>query len=221
MKQILSPQVSGFVELTKSLEGIGTENQRQEYMKGLEPMIVGSVPVDIFTNDFKVLIGKSKKSLPLQVHRIDEKYSWVRFHSFEDENGLFLDVSKLLFTTGCAVREAYVNTLPSFGAYNWFKVKTRKSPEILLKQFKSVGEVLTKFKNIQFKSIKLIDQPIENEWIIRFRGEDQEGALVGAVQKLFDNDLEIVWARVHTWGDILEDVFSVRGSEESVKALVN
>ena len=77
------------------------------------------------------------------------------------------------------------------------------------------------FKSVDFKSIKLTDSPNQNEWIIRFKGEDQDGALVGAVQKLFDNDLEIIWARVHTWGDILEDVFAVKGLEINVKKLLS
>jgi len=52
----------------------------------------------------------------------------------------------------------------------------------------------------------------QEEWIFSFKGRDQRGILLAAAQSLHEEGLSLRWARVHTWGQQVEDVFSVRPS---------
>lgn len=47
------------------------------------------------------------------------------------------------------------------------------------------------------------------EWVISFRGKDRRGALLQAVDAIAGEGLSISWAKVHTWGRQIDDVFGV------------
>ncbi len=215
VQQVLSPKVENFVVLADELEGVASHDVTEKFLSQLEPMLASSLPVEILKDEFVQLNEFKVKALPVRVWRQDDQYSWVRFHSYEDRKGLFLGWSKLLFASGCLVREAYVHTLDSLGAYNWLMIKTRKSTKVLTRQLNLKEEISSPTLPVRFNSIKLIETSKPGHWIIRFKGQDQRGALVGAVQALFDQGLQVHWARVHTWGDVLEDVFEVSGCDSS------
>ena len=42
------------------------------------------------------------------------------------------------------------------------------------------------------------------------RGRDQRGILLAAAQALVEENLSLRWARAHTWGQQIDDVFSVQ-----------
>ncbi len=71
---------------------------------------------------------------------------------------------------------------------------------------------------VQFQSIALMSQD-EEEWILSFKGRDQRGLLLAAALSIKEEGLSIRWARAHTWGHQVEDVFSVRPLGE-VEALL-
>ncbi len=51
------------------------------------------------------------------------------------------------------------------------------------------------------------------------QGRDQRGLLLNAADSLANEKLSIRWARAHTWGNQVEDVFSVRPNGESSQLL--
>ena len=62
---------------------------------------------------------------------------------------------------------------------------------------------------VRFDVISLTSETNE-EWVISFRGKDQPGALLQAASALFEQGAEIQWARVHTWGRQIDDVFGIK-----------
>ena len=71
---------------------------------------------------------------------------------------------------------------------------------------------------IPFDSITLVDED-DNEAIISFRGKDRKGVLLSAASALYGNGLEVRWARVHTWGRQIDDVFCVLKTNDFVQKL--
>ena len=50
--------------------------------------------------------------------------------------------------------------------------------------------------------------------MLSFLAKDKKVLLLIAIQMLYDNNLEIIWAKVHTWGRQIEDIFGVRPNKE-------
>ena len=70
---------------------------------------------------------------------------------------------------------------------------------------------------VEFQSIDIMASD-ESEWIFSFRGRDQRGLLLAAADGLAQENLSLKWARAHTWGNQVDDIFSVRplGEAENV-----
>jgi [protein-PII] uridylyltransferase len=49
----------------------------------------------------------------------------------------------------------------------------------------------------------------DHEWVFSFRARDQKGLLLSAIQTLHEEEMEIIWAKVHTWGRQIDDVFGL------------
>ena len=49
----------------------------------------------------------------------------------------------------------------------------------------------------------------DDEWILSFRGKDVRGALFAAADALSSEGVSITWAKVHTWGRQIDDVFGI------------
>jgi [protein-PII] uridylyltransferase len=61
---------------------------------------------------------------------------------------------------------------------------------------------------VSFQSVDVVSDD-QKEWVLSFRGRDQKGLLLAAANALYDLGLAIHWARVHTWGSQIDDVFCV------------
>ncbi len=179
----------------------------EEFQTGLDLEVIKSIPHDILLKDYADL-KTSRRDLPPLVFEEDENTRWIRFHVQRDRPGLFADFVSRIFSLGCLVRVACVQTYPRYGVYDWFQVRSSKSVERLRESLSRPLEKSLAFPDVRFHEISIVSRD-ENEASICFTGRDQRGLLVVAAQGLFSEGIEIRWARVHTWGRQVQDVFGV------------
>lgn len=178
------------------------------FVAELDPAIVEAIPGKHLLEDYRAL-KKSKKDLPAFIIKNRKGETWVRFHRREDRAGLFLYYVQLLYAVGCQIQQSSVRTLPDYGVYDWFQVKTTKSATQMKKLLDLVADTPAKVPaEVYFEKISLVSRD-DQSCILSFRGPDQRGLLMAAAKALFELGLEIRWARVHTWGRQIDDVFSV------------
>lgn len=210
---LLSPKGKKFEGLLEKIAQKKIKLER-EFIEPLDPALVEELPNRVLVEDFARLHRlaperSAKHNLdPLVVKGRKRNEVWVRFHSLEDRAGLFLSYVAQLYALGAGVQEAYVQTYQRFGVYDWFRVKWGKNPAQLSRFLTAVSSSKVDAPRVQFESVDLIRSE-GNSAILSFRGRDQKGALVAASQALYEAGLSLKWARVHTWGQQIDDVFSV------------
>ncbi|NJL24264.1 MAG: hypothetical protein HC902_03185 [Calothrix sp. SM1_5_4] len=134
---------------------------------------------------------RSSVDLPPKVLR-SKKRTWVRFHRKVDETGLFLSFVRQLFGFGLSIQLSSVHTLPGIGVYDWFCLRTEKSPRQIAKWLALPVSAPSKIPQVAFQSIDLMAQD-KDEWVISFRGKDQRGLLLNAAQSLVEENLGLRW----------------------------
>ncbi|MGE3756319.1 MAG: HD domain-containing protein [Pseudobdellovibrionaceae bacterium] len=202
-----------------------------DLISGLDPMVVGSLPAKVLAEDLKVVTKAYKDEEPLALSiRIKGKKAsgrtgknaetWIRFHKREDQAGLFARYAFHLYRSGCKIQHASAQTHHKYGVYDWFQVATSRTPmqlkKILAQPLPNLGDPPA----VRFETISLISQD-PNEWVLSFKGLDQSGLLVAASQALFEVGARIRWARVHTWGREIDDIFSIEPLKDPDKLLTN
>jgi [protein-PII] uridylyltransferase len=135
--------------------------------------------------------------------------TWVRFHQPVDRPGVFLNLVRRLFGFGLSIQMSSVHTLEGIGVYDWFCLRTEKPARQIAKWLALPDSSEGRVPAVEFQSIDLMAQD-EGEWIFSFRGRDQRGLLLAAAQALAEENLSLRWARAHTWGHQVDDIFSVR-----------
>ena len=175
----------------------------------VDKAVLSEIPVGVLLRESMELEGLSKKESlkPLLLQKRQGEL-WVRLHSVQNGKGTLVDFVSQLYLSGYNIRHACISSSKDYGAYDWFKVKTSKSLTSLEKILNLKVQGKVELKPVKFDRI-LITHRDDTEVIISFRGKDQRGLLVSAVQALFSWGLEVRWARVHTWGRQIDDVFSV------------
>lgn len=196
-----------FLNLLKKKKGIS-----REFISGLDTALIHHLSQKVIFEDYARLKKRKGKSLStLIVGNGAEK--WVRFHENKDSSGLFVQFVQNLFSAGVSIRQAFVQTYSKYGVYDWFLIKTNRTQSQLQRLLQHSVDSPKMPKPVFFTAIRKIS--IEgDELIISFTGKDQSGALVTAARALYEQDFEINWASVHTWGRMLEDVFSVNLVED-------
>lgn len=177
----------------------------EEFLEQLDSELLESLNHSILIKDFSRVLGK-KPSPPL-VYRDKKGRVWVRFHRKHDEPGLVLEFTRKLTAIGCNIRQAFVYTDQIMGVYDWFCVKTQKSTQVLKKQMELNIKLEAKHET-SFSRIELITFD-DHEWVFSFRAKDKKGLLLSAIQALHEEEMEIIWAKVHTWGRQIDDVFGL------------
>lgn len=189
-----------------------------EWMLNMDPVVLETFSPKILMTDLKQA-AKSDQDLPVQAFtsRKAKGRLWLRFHRRKDETGVFLSFVKRLYGFGLNIQTASVHTLNGVGVYDWFCVRTDKTPKQLQQWLSRASDTKVERPSVKFQSVDLMSQD-QDEWIFSFRGKDQRGLLLAAADALAEQRLSLRWARVHTWGQQAEDVFSVRpfGEVESV-----
>jgi [protein-PII] uridylyltransferase len=201
---LTNPKQEKYFELTQKIKAHKISIS-QDFINQLDSEVIQNIPDAILLKDFKEITGKEELN-PLVV-RDRMNRVWVRFHRKEDQKGLVLDYTQRLTHVGCNIRQAFIMTDKEVGVYDWFCVKTGKTVGILKKQLLHNISSSNKFSS-SFSSIQLISRE-NTEWVFSFRAKDKKGLLLSAIKALYESELEIIWAKVHTWGRQIEDIFGV------------
>jgi [protein-PII] uridylyltransferase len=180
----------------------------EKWLLELDPVLLEMIPPKVLIADLEEAF-KSKSDLPPKVVGSVGRRVWVRFHRRQDETGVFFSFVKHLFGFGLSVQMSSVHTIEGIGVYDWFCLKTEKPARQIAKWLSLPPQTASKVPLVVFQSIDLMSAD-ETEWIISFRGKDQRGLLLNAAQALVEENLSLRWARAHTWGNQVDDVFSVR-----------
>ena len=234
VKQLEKPETGSTLKFVECLRQ-GQVQDWERYAEELDPFLIGSLPPKTLADDILLVreeVQKTKADLPPRVVRLrGGKQVWIRFHAVEDRAGIFLNFVKRLSAAGLSVRHASIHTDPDLGVYDWFEVKTTKTAAQIERLLQAAALAKTdKQFSVRFDAIELVSKS-QREWVISFRGRDQSGALTEAARALYELGLQIRWAKVHTWGRQIDDVFgvsSVPGSDgttevdarEVIRALV-
>ena len=222
--QIEKPEVSSLLALGQMMRQsklTGVRELAATWPESLDPFLIQAVPPRLLIEDLRALTEiDHANSLTPKIIRLRGGQTWVRLHSAEDRSGLFLKFVTALGGVGLSVRHASVLTHKTHGVYDWFEVKTTKTApaieKLLARALASEALLATDSKHanlksrapVRFDAVECVGQDAV-EWVISFRGKDQTGALIEAARVLAASNLEIRWAKVHTWGRQIDDVFGV------------
>ncbi len=215
-----SMRSSEATSLQKHLRFAGEEQlpQVQDWLLNLDPLLLESLSPKLLVGDLRE-VGAAKGDAPLKIVRVKNRL-WVRLHRRVDLTGLFLNFVTRLYALGLNVQVAAVTTLNEVGIYDWFCLKTDKTPRQIqqwlniepasaLISARSSTANRVSIPTVRFQSVELMASD-DDEWIFSFKGKDQRGLLLAAAHALVEENLSLRWARVHTWGQQIEDIFSVK-----------
>ena len=177
----------------------------EKFLYELEPLATGGLTHSAILGDLQDIL-KKKETGPLVI-RDKSNQVWVRFHSRRDDRGLLYFFTKKLTGLGCNIRQAFVHTHKQVGVYDWFQVKINQKLPTLKKRLLHNISSKEDF-SVCFSKVELITAN-EKEWVFGFRAKDQKGLLLTAIKALYNNELTVIWARVHTWGNQIDDIFGV------------
>jgi [protein-PII] uridylyltransferase len=192
--------------LQRHLNYASDEPAMKELLAQLDPALLQSLSPRIVVEDLREAL-RAREDLPPKVLRSGGRL-WVRFHRREDQPGTFLSYVRRLYGLGLNIQMSAVHTLRDIGVYDWFCLRTEKHPR-QVGQWLTLPPRQTATPKVEFQSIELMSQD-QDEWIFSFRGRDQRGLLLAAAQALVEEKLSLRWARAHTWGQQIDDIFSVQ-----------
>jgi [protein-PII] uridylyltransferase len=221
--QLERPETDSMVSFAQALRKSGIR-WNDTILETVDPFLVGTLPAKLLAEDIKsvsVLRSKeaSSEETPKVVRLRGGKQTWIRFHSRRDLPGLFLKYVNRLAAVGLSVRHASIHTHPEIGVYDWFEVKTTKAAPQISKMLTAVSKSeaggASSSNGVRFDAVELVTED-PAEWVVSFRGRDQQGALAEAARALFEEGAEIRWAKVHTWGRQIDDVFGIAPRDRAV-----
>ncbi|MGE0528711.1 MAG: HD domain-containing protein, partial [Bdellovibrionales bacterium] len=190
-------------------------DRTQSWLLEVDPVLLEFLAPRTLMTDLKLASESTSSDLAPKVIRGRDGRLWVRFHRRVDETGVFLSFVKQLFGFGLNIQMASVHTLAGIGVYDWFCLRTEKPARQIAKWLaftpatSGLSSASIARPQVEFQSIDLMSQE-SDEWIISFRGKNQRGLLLSAAHVLAEEKLSVRWARAHTWGQQVEDVFSVQ-----------
>lgn len=218
-KNMTSPSASNFRKLLELNRRRGFDIP-EDLLKELDPLLIEGVgPLNLLKDLVAVRSAAremSLKDLPPLIVSGRRGQTWVRFHRREDRFGVFLEFVQRLYQAGVQVRAASVMTVRDGGVYDWFCVRTRKPKAVLSARLTTPSLAVPERRSGLFSDVEVMSKD-ESEWVFSFRARDQKGLLLAAARALFERNLSVRWARVHTWGQQIDDVISVepRGDLQS------
>ena len=232
LKQVVvalnAPEASAYLKLSKIFVRTSSE-EVSLFLENLDPFLLASVPIKFLAEDLKVLFAnKNAKQLLPAIYQSPKKEIWIRLHEGEDRTGVFLSFAQKLFSLKCSINHASITSHPQFGVYDWFQVRTsltkaELSKRMLKDQNSKIVESSDRLEKVKFDKVEIISLS-EVDVVVAFTGRDQSGLLLRAARALSDQRLNIRWAKVHTWGRQIQDLFAVdlprdKSTEEIIAAL--
>lgn len=202
-------------------------------LERLDPFLVGALSPLRLSRDLTECLRRKETAASVACFKQPRTGRfWIRFHERQDRPGLFVAYARALQALGVSVRHASILSDESLGVYDWFEVKPpRIGPKMLESRLlallrsggeaeartvagtdavtDAVAEVRTELPRVEFEAIDVLSED-DREWVVSFRGRDVRGALLAAAERLaLKTGVSIRWAKVHTWGRQLDDVFGV------------
>ncbi|MBX3021286.1 MAG: HD domain-containing protein [Bdellovibrionales bacterium] len=217
VENLRSPRARSLQAHLKLIAKSPRPRELEKWLLELDPVLLEMISPRVLIEDLQAA-HKSKGDLPPKVIATRSRKVWVRFHRKQDETGLFLKLVSQLFGFGLSVQMSSVHTIEGVGVYDWFCLRTEKPARQIAKWMSLTPQQPPKIPTVEWQSIDLMSSD-EHEWIFSFRGRDQRGLLLSAAQALHQENLSLRWARAHTWGHQVDDIFSVRPLGE-VQALL-
>lgn len=210
------PETNALIEFGQAVDALKVpmpESLRDRLVETLDPFLIGSLPARTLLKDLSLALNQELQPKAVSVR--GGRQVWIRFHSRVDRPGLFLRYVTMLSGIGLSVRHASILTDPDLGVYDWFEVKTTRSLSQIQSQLKlqpkteaAIKAGSEKKNRVHFDVIEIVSHD-KREWVVSFKGRDQSGALVEAARALVAVGAEIRWAKVHTWGRQIDDVFGI------------
>lgn len=185
-------------------------NITPEIIEELGSEILDYLPVVDLVEDLKKA-EQTESSLKPLVYKTRKNEVWIRFHEKKDRKGLLSDYVGQLYSLGLGIRNASIHTIANVGVYDWFQVSTSKNITQLAKILENSNIQSKPIPTVKFDQIQLVSAD-QKEWIISFKGPDQQGLLASAAKALSDANISIKSARVHTWGRQVDDIFIVKNN---------
>lgn len=176
-------------------------------LQRLDPGVLMSLKPEDLVKDIAQVLTKKEVPPVLCISRAKQGM-WIRFHHPQDESGLFLQYVTRLWQSGVIIHHAYIHTDPDLGVYDWFEVKSEKPLSLLRRTLEQAVEIKEPKNWAKLSDVALVSET-KNEWVFSFRGGDKKGVLISAARALHDLGLEIRWAKIHTWGRQVDDVFGI------------
>lgn len=216
-------------ELGKAKAALGLFQNLLEF----DPVVLRMLTPKLLAKDLVYLAkikGDGSVRVDVKVIKANSTDLWVRIFSSSDRMGFLNDVLQIFIGLGVATKHAGVCSIPGFGVYDWFLVRTQKSPPQLKK---SISEKLTQSAPLQHQlqknplkisKVEIVEIRTDH-WVLSLKGPDQSGFLAFAVNALVGLNLDIESASVHTWGREVEDILVIkkdlRDPEEILKQIEN
>lgn len=228
VQSLEKPEAKLLSKLEKALETAG-EKSVVEILDRLDPFLVASLPTAALAKDLakaahemsNFKMTTSDDEFAVKVLKVSKSNRvWIRFHVRTDRPGLFAQMTRALQGAGLSVRHASIFSDVKIGVYDWFEVKPPRSLKGLEAKLSKQAS-LASHQNTTVrpnvagaKGLAIFDEvdAIEiddHEWVLSFRGKDTKGALLAAAESIAGEGLSISWAKVHTWGRQIDDVFGV------------
>lgn len=196
-----TPQGSRFLELKTAF---AKHKISEDFLQKIDGGLLNSVAASQLVKDLKSL--RAQKTANLAFIK-SSGGMWVRFFDPQDREGLFLEYVTRLWQSGLVIDHAYVHTIEGFGVYDWFHTRTTTKLPVLQKMIQKDPQKIT-IPKVQFLDVALVSES-SSEWVFSFRGLDKKGVLLAAAAALHSLGLQIRWAKIHTWGRQIEDIFAI------------
>lgn len=188
-----------------------------EVIEELGPNLLENVSIKELVEDLRKA-EVSDSSLKPKLLKTRKGEVWIRFHEKKDRKGLLSDYVGQLHSLGARIRHASIHTLPNVGVYDWFQIAINKSPADFAKLLENASLKSKEVPEVKFDTIQFVSQT-EKEWVLSFKGLDQNGLLAAASKSLSDLGLSIKSAQVHTWGRQIDDIFILKPSGSAQEIL--
>lgn len=222
VERLSAPETQNILEFQSLIEKSSLSSRKLIFSQ-LEGFLLARISAGQLIKDLKEVTSMAKKSdknlLSVKVYQGKKGEMWIRFFAPEDKTGLLSRYVNFLFSLGFPIQHASIHSLEGIGVYDWFQVQTRKTKTQMEKLISRSEISEAELPTVKFEKIKLISKS-ENEWILSFKGSNQRGLLARACQALSQLNCNIKSARVHTWGQGVDDIFIVspKGNPEELVA---
>jgi [protein-PII] uridylyltransferase len=213
VKSIETPHGNRLLELKTAFQKHKVDSS---FLQILDAGLLASIPLKELIKDIQSL--QKGSSEPVHCFTNKKHGTWVRFHNKKDQPGLFLQFVSRLWQAGMVIHHAYIHTHDTYGVYDWFEIKTDKSLATIKKLLEGnevkVPMAVDLRNTAKLSEVSLVAES-EKEWVFSFRDTDKKGVLISAAQTLHDLGLQIRWAKIHTWGRQVDDVFGISPAQSS------